>query len=134
MRRTLVVVIRTAAVLATTMGAVGCGPAGIDGKDADEARALTGGEPARGRTHIERYGCGACHTVEGVDGADGLVGPPLTGVGSRVYLGGVLMNTPANMVRWIMDPKGVDPLTAMPVLGVTEQEARDIASYLYALR
>lgn len=38
------------------------------------------------------------------------------------------------MIRWIVDPKGVDSLTAMPVTGVSEGEARDIAAYLYTLR
>lgn len=62
------------------------------------------------------------------------MGPPLAGIGGRAYIGGVLANTPANMVRWIVDPPRVDSLTAMPALGVTEGEARDIAAYLYTRR
>jgi cytochrome c oxidase assembly factor CtaG/cytochrome c2 len=102
---------------------------------AQEAARLTGGgDAARGQIAMQRYGCDACHTVPGLPGARGLVGPPLAGVGGRVYIAGVLTNTPQNMVRWIVDPPGVDPLTAMPALGVSEREARDIASYLYTLR
>jgi len=41
---------------------------------------------------------------------------------------------PPNLIRWIQDPPGVDPLTAMPKLGVSEADARDIASILYTLR
>jgi cytochrome c len=93
-----------------------------------------GGSPARGRAAIERYGCATCHTIPGVRGADALVGPPLTQVASRAYVGGVLTNSPENMIRWIRDPRAVDPLTAMPTLGVTDQDARDIASYLYTLK
>ena len=93
-----------------------------------------GGDPARGRAAIERYGCGTCHTIPGVRGADSLVGPPLSQVASRSYVGGVLTNSPENMIRWIRDPRAVDGLTAMPTLGVTEQDARDIASYLYTLK
>ena len=52
----------------------------------------------------------------------------------RTYVGGVLTNTPDNMIRWLQNPKQVDPLTAMPDLGVTEQDARDIAGYLYTLK
>jgi cytochrome c1 len=69
-----------------------------------------------------------------VRGADSLVGPPLDRVASRTYLAGVLTNSPDNMIRWIRDPRGVDRLTAMPNLGVTEEDARDIASYLYTLK
>jgi hypothetical protein len=49
-----------------------------------------------------------------------------------MYIAGVLSNTPENLVRWIEDPPAVDPLTAMPNLGVAVPSARDMASYLYA--
>lgn len=87
-----------------------------------------------GRAAIERYGCASCHTIPAIPGARGLVGPPLAGVASRVYVAGVLENTPANMSRWIQDPRGVDRLTAMPVLGVKPQEADVMVRYLYTLR
>ena len=95
---------------------------------------MTGGDPARGKTAINRYGCVACHQIPGVSGAQGLVGPPLDGVARRSYIGGVLSNTPENMIRWIQNPQAVDQKTAMPNLGVTEAEARDVAAYLYTLR
>ena len=98
------------------------------------AAAMTGGDPARGRAAIQRYGCAACHTIPGISGARGLVGPPLDRIASRSYIGGVLTNTPDNMIRWLQNPRAVDHLTAMPALGVTEQDARDIAGYLYTLR
>jgi len=44
------------------------------------------------------------------------------------------VNTPANLFRWIRTPQQVEAGTAMPNLGVTEEQARDIASYLYTLR
>jgi len=93
-----------------------------------------GGSPARGRAAMSRYGCSTCHTIPGVEGADALVGPPLDRVASRTYIAGVLTNSPDNMMRWIRDPHGVDNLTAMPNLGVSDQDARDIASYLYTLK
>jgi cytochrome c2 len=34
-------------------------------------------------------------------------------------------------VRWIVDPKQFSQKTAMPVTGIKEGEARDIAAYLY---
>ena len=56
-------------------------------------------------------------------GGQRLVGPPLD-VRHRVYVGGVVPNTPDNLVAWIMDPPSIDPLTAMPPSGVSEAEAR----------
>jgi hypothetical protein len=46
----------------------------------------------------------------------------------------VLPNNPANMIRWIENPPGVDRLTAMPNLGGTDSDARDIAGYFYTLK
>ena len=99
-----------------------------------DAAMLTGGDPARGPALLRQYGCARCHTIGGVPGADGLVGPPLTGIANRMYVGGVVTNTPDNLVRWIMNPKAIDAKTAMPAVGVTEAQARDIAAYLYTLR
>jgi cytochrome c len=111
--------------------AAGCGNA----DDEHAAAAMTGGgSPARGRAAIERYGCATCHTIPGVRGAEALVGPPLTQIASRSYIGGVLTNSPENMIRWLRDPRAVDGLTAMPNVGLSEQDARDIASYLYTLK
>jgi len=93
-----------------------------------------GGDPARGRAAIYHYGCASCHTIPGIRGADSLVGPPLERVAARTYIGGVLTNSPDNMMRWLKDPRAVDPLTAMPNLGIGESDARDIASYLYTLK
>ncbi len=98
-----------------------------------DAAALTGGDPRAGREKARKYGCGSCHTIPGVPGADGLVGPPLAGIGGRMYIAGVLTNTPQHMMSWIMDPPAIDSATAMPNVGVTESDARDIAAYLYAV-
>ena len=107
---------------------------GANEANAREAAAMTGGDPARGPELMRKYGCQSCHTVPGVVGAVGLVGPPLAGIASRSYIAGVLPNAPDNMLRWIRDPKAVDPLTAMPNTGVTQSDARHIVAYLYTLR
>jgi mono/diheme cytochrome c family protein len=88
----------------------------------------------RGRIALQQYACIACHEIRGITGPEARVGPPLTGVGSRLMLGGVLPNTPENMVRWIRAPQQHSPLTAMPDLGVTERDAVDIAAYLSTLK
>ncbi|HEV3052215.1 MAG TPA: c-type cytochrome [Longimicrobium sp.] len=104
-----------------------------DGLSSRDAAALTGGDPHAGREKIREYGCDACHTIPGVPGADALVGPPLAGIGGRMYIAGILTNTPDHMVQWILDPPALDSATAMPKVGVTERDARDIAAYLYTL-
>lgn len=93
-----------------------------------------GGDPDRGAALIGKFGCGACHTIPGIDGADGLVGPPLDHMGQRVYVAGVLRNTPDNMMTWLLDPQSIVPNNAMPDVGLDEQQARDVAAYLSTLQ
>jgi cytochrome c2 len=91
------------------------------------------GHAERGCELFTVYGCTSCHTIPGVRGAEGLIGPPLMKMAHRGYVAGVLKNTPTNLVRWILNPPAVDPLTAMPNLNVTPQDAADMAAYLYTL-
>lgn len=97
-------------------------------------RQIVGGDPGEGSQAIMRYGCVSCHTIAGIREARGRVGPPLTGIAGRSYIAGRIPNTSENIVLWIQDPQGLIPGTAMPNLGVTESDARDIAAYLYSLR
>jgi cytochrome c1 len=99
----------------------------------ERAIALTQGSPGRGEQRIQALGCGGCHDIPGVTGAHGLTGPALSKFASRVFIAGRLQNTPDNLMRWIRDPHGVDPETAMPNVGADERDARDIAAYLYTL-
>jgi cytochrome c1 len=108
--------------------------AGCDSGPDEAARQLTGGDSTRGPQLMITHGCTACHTVPGVRGADSLVGPPLTHMASRTYIGGVLTNSPQNMAAWLKDPPAVDPKTAMPNLRLTDGEVKDISAYLYTLR
>jgi cytochrome c1 len=103
------------------------------GRGFEPVRVVPGGDASVGKALIARLGCGSCHEIPGVKGADGLVGPPLTKFGRRGFIAGRLANTPENLIRWITDPKGVDPETDMPFLGITPDEARDIATYLERL-
>ena len=72
------------------------------------------GDPARGAAEIRDVGCGSCHRIFGIAGADGLVGPPLDFISRRIYLAGVLSNTPQNMMAWLQDPQKFVPGNAMP--------------------
>jgi cytochrome c1 len=100
----------------------------------EEAIELTGGDPDRGIIALSRYGCVSCHTIPGVRQADATVGPPLTAIASRGYLAGRLSNSPENLMKWIQHPQQVDPGNAMPEMHVSDQDAHDIAAYLYTLR
>ena len=101
---------------------------------AEPAWAVQVGNAERGTQRIAQYGCPACHTIPGVKNANGNVGPPLARIGERIYIAGMLRNTPPNLVRWIREPQAVVPGNAMPDMGVSEADARDIAAYLYTLR
>jgi cytochrome c len=96
-------------------------------------REVSGGDAARGREAIKKYACGACHVIPGVEGALGKESHPLWGFANRGDIAHVVPNTPENLVRWIRRPTELDPRTKMPTLGVNEQEAKDIAAYLYTL-
>ena len=59
---------------------------------------------------------------------------PLDDMALRLYIAGLLINTPENMIAWIRHPQAVKPLTPMPDLGVLEKDARDMTAYLYSHR
>jgi cytochrome c len=120
-------------VLSCTSVAVLALTACSDGKT-QPSRRLTDGDPERGKTALTSYGCVACHTIPGVRGSNSLSAPPLIGISQRSYLAGMLENTPDNLRSWIQHPRKVNPHTAMPEQGVSEQDASDIAAYLYTER
>jgi cytochrome c1 len=46
----------------------------------------------------------------------------------------VVTNTPENMIKWVQSPRSVDDRTAMPDVGLSDRQAKDVAAYLYTLR
>ena len=90
-------------------------------------------DAGRGLQALYQYACSACHTIPGITGSSPNVGPPLAGLASRSLVAGRLANTPDNLVQWLRHPQTIKPLTAMPDLGVTEADARDMAAYLATL-
>jgi len=86
----------------------------------------------RGRLALTQYACHACHMVPGVTGADTSVGPALSDLKSRKFIADDLPNDAANLARFIRDPQATNPHSAMPAMGVTESDARDMAAYLLA--
>lgn len=97
-------------------------------------RRVVEGDPLRGRQWIADVGCGVCHMIPGIDGANGIVGPSLEGVGRRNLLAGVLPNRPDLMARWVRDAPSLRPETGMPEMPLSEEQSKDVAAYLYTLR
>lgn len=115
-----------AAIGLVALGATGCG-------DSTTRIDVGGGASAsRAPAEIVAYGCGSCHTIAGVSGANADIGPKLDHFAQRRYIAGRLPNTAPNLIHWIESPQQVDPGNVMPDLGVSDQNARDIAAYLYS--
>lgn len=91
------------------------------------------GNAERGETRLAQLECGACHVIPGIPGAVGRVGPTLEAYASRSYVAGKFPNDPETLVRFMRDPPAMAPLTAMPSIEMTDQDARDMAAYLYEL-
>lgn len=104
------------------------------GADEGTSRGSEEGDARRGRHALGQYLCATCHRIPGVVGSGAPVGPPLIDIGSRATIAGVLPNTRENMVRWLLDPQAVDPLSLMPDLGISERDAHDMAAHLATLR
>ena len=92
------------------------------------------GNPGKGQALILKLGCGSCHSIPGIVGAHGMVGPPLGHMASRQYIAGMLRNTPGNMVNWLRFPQRVVPGNAMPDLAISDSDAHQIAAYLATLQ
>jgi cytochrome c len=130
---------RTGRLAALAISLVGVLAAGAFGAwfwwyDREEkvAIAITGGDPSRAPPLLRRYGCAGCHTIAGLPGADGKVAAPLDHLRQRVYIAGSIANSPDNLVRWIASPQAISPGSAMPDTGISEDEARNVAAFLYA--
>ncbi|HEY3054369.1 MAG TPA: c-type cytochrome [Thermoanaerobaculia bacterium] len=92
------------------------------------------GDAGRGKQLVDKYGCQACHAIPGAKGPKGAVGPPLDKIALRTFIAGKVQNTPQNMTQWLQNPQAFDPGSAMPNLGVTPDDARDLAAFLFTLK
>jgi cytochrome c len=91
------------------------------------------GDANRGKTLIAEYGCGNCHLIPKVAAANGNVGPPLLHLANRVYIAGYVRNSPESMSVWLQDPQRILPGNAMPTMGISRKDSRDITAFLYSL-
>ena len=118
-------------VIAIVFLLIGCSAGADTVNGVPEPRLASASVVASGRNLLANYGCGSCHTIPGVPGANSMAGPPLNRFYERSYVAGRLPNTWDNLAKFIQHPQEIDPGNAMPDLGVSNDEAYDMAAYLY---
>ncbi|HUF13301.1 MAG TPA: cytochrome c oxidase subunit II [Longimicrobiales bacterium] len=108
------------------------------------APAPTDSLAAHGMQVFMRSPCIACHSISGTS-AIGRIGPNLTFMGDRWSVGaGAEENSVDALARWIISPPAMKPGArmpgtrteggGMPPTGLSEQDVRAIAAYLFSLR
>ena len=117
----------TASILLAGLGTANC-DAGTTGT------AQAGADAGRGQRLLAQYQCGSCHAIPGVAAARGMQGPSLEAFGKRSYIAGRIPNRADALARWISAPQSLVPDTAMPNMGVSNADARDMAAYLGRLQ
>lgn len=122
------------AVLAGAVVLAACTPGASAIGPRQPAEQVPGGDPERGRRVVAAYGCGSCHAIPGVPGATARSAPALSDWGTRTTIVGLMPNTPERLVQWIMAPELLRPGTTMPNVGVSRDDALQMAAYLYTLR
>jgi cytochrome c oxidase subunit II len=90
---------------------------------------------AHGQTVFLESGCGACHTIRGIQAA-GTIGPDLTHVGGRRTLAaGTLANNREALASWITHAQEIKPGVFMPSFRILSPEDLDaLAAYLESLK
>jgi mono/diheme cytochrome c family protein len=99
----------------------------------DPPTTIAGADAAAGLEIIERVGCASCHVIPGVRWPSGIAGPSLQGFADSPMIAGRLPNQPSVLVAFLIDAPSLAPDTGMPPMPLTQEEARDVAAYLYTL-
>lgn len=99
----------------------------------EERHHMPQADAAKGRAVIERVGCGSCHAIPGIAWPKGEAGPSLAGFADQGLIAGRLPNRPDMLARFVREAPAVLPATTMPAMPINEEEARDVAAYLYTL-
>lgn len=105
------------------------------GMTAPIAAQPSAGDAAQGRAIIATgtHGCAACHAIPGITAPSGIVGPDLAGFARRPFIAGHLPNRRDVLVAFLQDSPALVPRTGMPKLGLSLEEARHVAAYLYTM-
>jgi cytochrome c oxidase subunit II len=99
----------------------------------NEARATRNDVPDPAKL-LFRNKCERCHTVVATEPSSGK-GPSLAHLASREFLGGGIMrNTPENLMLWLTDPQVAKPGNRMPNTPLTVNERAALLAYLESLR
>ena len=114
-------------LLSAILLAAACGEAAV------QPRSIAGADSGRGRAVIKKVGCAACHEIPGVRWPRGRVGPSLAGFAEQALIAGRFPNQPELLGLWVRNAPALSPQTGMTPMPITEQEARDVAAYLYTL-
>lgn len=88
------------------------------------AAASTGGSGSLASVHTPETFTQVCQACHSLGGTGGNVGPALDGVGNRYSNG--------DLRAWLADPQSVKPGTAMPNLGLDEQQLASLTTFLMA--
>lgn len=102
-------------------------------RPAIERHPMPGADAARGREIIMNVGCASCHIIPGVNWPKGRVGPSLAGFASRPLIAGGHPNDPLVLAEFVRNAPAYIPHGGMPPMPLNEEEARDVAAYLYTL-
>lgn len=120
-------------IMATTMLGVQALVLGACVDKAELPRPVVQADAAEGLKIINETGCAACHVIPGVDWPKGRSAGSLAGFAAQPMVAGRLPNQPDVLIRWLIDAPSLDPGTAMPPMPLTQDQARDVAAYLYTL-
>jgi cytochrome c oxidase subunit 2 len=97
-------------------------------------------DQANGAALFVAKGCSGCHSINGLEGANGKVGPNLTHLFDRSrFAGAVFELNDRNLRRWLRNPPAMKPMDpennqGMPNLGLTEDEITQLIAYLETLK
>jgi cytochrome c oxidase subunit 2 len=95
---------------------------------------------AKGAELFVGRGCSGCHTINGLEGAAGKVGPNLTHLYSRGRFAGAIFElNEKNLRKWLRDPPGMKPMNpangqGMPNLGLADDDITSLIAYLETLK
>jgi cytochrome c len=88
--------------------------------------AWQGGDARKGERLFVSRGCRACHTIGGAERVPFSRAPNLAGVGLKLR--------GAWLFRWLESPRAYDPDTAMPQLGLSDDDTRHLVAFLLSHR
>ncbi len=90
---------------------------------------------AEGQKLVMAKGCIGCHSFNAMHPTKGVIGPNLSGIGTRKMIaGGWLEGSDENLKRWLQHTQEVKPGVGMKIGPVTDAEAAAIIAYLRTKR